>query len=173
MSPDEIRLTHQCQDLETSLGHNRTARVVFVGGALDRRWRVYRDLTFAFGATKDGAPDESTAVKTSALIATGATPVEALTAFHAAMHDPKAQAFYAERQMRGEDLELEPLLLSPTEIAERAKLRAYAKKSAEVAMEGARKHLHNQLAMSGLLGAAKRYHSKTGRLRMLFDKRFS
>lgn len=165
-TPDEVEATHRCQDLERSLGLQPSARVTCHAGAMERRWRVECDLSFSV----DGSTENTQ--RATALVAVGATAVEALSAFHHFMHDPDAKAFYFERHKIGMPLD-EPYPMSPAELEGRAKMREHAKKAAEIQMEGARKHIHNQLKHYGLLDAAKKYHRKTGRLRLLFDKMFS
>lgn len=161
-TPDEIKWTHRVRELPGLEG----ATVREMRGAVDRRWRVYNELVLSLdGTTENG-------VKTEALISSGATPIEALTAAHNWHQDPSRMGFYRDRLIRGQRLDTEPFPLSEAEEKQREANRERAKKIGEIATEGARKHLHNQLAMMGLLDKAKRYHRKTGRLRMLFDKVF-
>lgn len=161
-SPDEVKYTHKVRELP-GLEH---AIVRHLKGAADRRWRVYNELTFSVdGTTNNG-------VKAEALISSGATPIEALTAAHAWHEDPNRLAFFHDRLIRGLRLDDTPFPISEAEAAARKVNAERAKKAGEIATEGARKHLHNQLRMRGLYDLAKRYHSRTGRLRLLFDKVF-
>lgn len=161
MSPDELKWTEKCRELYPH------ARMMRIAGAATRRWRVYADLLFSVdGTTENGK-------MTECLISSGATPVEAATAFFGWVNDPRREAFYQDRLYRGERTDVEPFPLTPAELAQRKVNAENAKRAGEIASEGMRKHLHNQLKMMGLYDSAKRYHQKTGRLRLLFDKVFS
>lgn len=169
-TPAEVEYTHRCNELERQLGQEATARVTYHPGAhLYRRWRLERDLTFAtpdeFGNL---SPDRGE--KATALIAEGATPVEVLEVFHRYLHDPEGHKFYHSRLKSGLPLDVEPYPLSATERNAREKQRAFAKRAKEVAEEGMRKHMVNQLKFYGVYDLAKKYNRKTGRLRMLFGK---
>ncbi len=169
-SPAEVEYTHRCRELERELGREPSARVTYRAHEhLYRRWRIEQDMTFA-RLDENGHPTPDAGDKATALIAEGATPVEVLEVFHRFMHDPNSHKFFHDRAKAGLPLDEQPYPLSAAERNEREKLRAFAKRAKEVAEEGLRKHLHNQLAHFGLLDQVKGYHKRTGRLRMLFDK---
>ncbi len=169
-TPAEIEHTHRCRELERELGHEPSARVIYAPHEhLYRRWRIFRDLTFAV-PDADGNLSPDRGEKATALIAEGATPVECLEVFHRYLHDPDSHKFYQSMRAAGLPLESQPYPLSAAERNEREKRRNEAKKAREVAEEGLRKHLHNQLAHYGLLDVVKKHHRKTGRLPLLFGK---
>ncbi len=169
-TPEEIARTHQCQALERELGHQPSARVLYDPREhLYRRWRIFRDLTFAV-PDADGNLDPDRGEKATCLIAEGATAVECMEVFFRYMHDANSHKFYQSMRDAGQPLESQPYPLSVAELNERAKRRATAQKARENAEEGMRKHMVNQLKFYGVYDIAKKYHRKHGRLRLLFGK---
>lgn len=148
--------------------HIPGARIAEAQGRPELRWRLYAHLNFSVDGTAENT------VKTECLLATAFTAGEILEKAWEFSKDTKRQMDFVEfgkhRHLRGLPLDTEPLPETPEQKARTEASREKMKRGIENYREGMRAHLHNKLAMEGLLDAAKRYHAKTGRLGNLFGK---
>lgn len=132
---DEVQANLRARELD------RRARVKYVALAHpSKRWCVYRDADF----TVDG----TTPIHTEALIAAASSWPEALEQFWHWKKDPRHEANFLERHLRGEDLHT---MLPPLSQALSEKQEAWRKHASEVHSENIVKQAHHRATRRGYI----------------------
>lgn len=132
---DEVRANLKVRELD------RNARVKYVALAHpSRRWCVYRNATF----TVDG----TTPIHAEALVASAPSWWEALEQFHAWKRDPRHEALFLDRHLKGEDLHT---MLPGVSAALSEKQAAWRKHAREVHSEGLVKQAHHRATRLGYI----------------------
>jgi hypothetical protein len=138
---DEVRANLKARELD------RRARVKYVALAHPaRRWCVYRDADF----TVDGA----TPIHTEALIASAPTWPEALEQFYHWKKDPRHEALFLDRHLKGENLKT---MLPQVSAAIAEKQEAWRRHAREVHSDNLVKQAHYRATKRGYIDQVRAF----------------